>query len=283
MSSGMLIDTTKCVGCRSCQVTCKQWNQLPAEHTQLNGDDLGLQNPKTVSASTYTLITYHEVPDASAPGGLKYVFTKRQCMHCNDPACASACPTTAMHKTKEGPVVYDSSKCIGCRYCVLVCPFGVPTADWNTRSPRIHKCDLCYGRLTEPTAPEQNGKALSPEARKDISAANSIPACVKQCPAGALEFRNTRRAAGQSQETYRGPSGFLCRSYLRRARSRRDRRSVSGQCSFQATRFPGCRATKLHHSQRHSASDGFSGSSRCGSAAGRNVRFAQTQRGSCDP
>src|SRR5579864_4876753 len=188
MSRGMLIDTTRCVGCRSCQVTCKQWNQLPAERTQLNGDDLGLQNPKTVSARTYTLITYHEVPDAAAPGGLKYIFTKRQCMHCEDPACASACPVTAMHKTKEGPVVYDSGKCIGCRYCILACPFGAPTAEWDSRSPKIRKCNLCYGRLSEPTAHEVNGQEIPEDARARMAAAQAVPACVKQCPAGALEY-----------------------------------------------------------------------------------------------
>ncbi len=187
MSRSMLIDTTKCIGCRSCQVTCKQWNELPGEQTWLN-EDLGLQNPKTVSAKTFTLVTYHEIPDAGAPGGLRYIFTKRQCMHCEDPACASACPVTALHKTAEGPVVYDSNKCIGCRYCVLACPFGAPTAEWNSLTPRIRKCNLCYDRLSEPVAGIRNGETLSSSVQASHATTQAVPACVKQCPAGALKY-----------------------------------------------------------------------------------------------
>jgi formate dehydrogenase iron-sulfur subunit len=166
MGKALLIDTTKCVGCRSCQVSCKQWNDLPAETTVLQGQDLGLQNPITVSGRTFTVVTYNEVSDAKAPGGLKYIFAKRQCMHCNDPACAAACPVTALHKTKEGPVTYESEKCIGCRYCVMACPFGAATAQWHSLAPRIRKCDMCYDRIVT----------------------GGIPACVKGCPAAAITY-----------------------------------------------------------------------------------------------
>jgi formate dehydrogenase iron-sulfur subunit len=179
MGKAFLIDTTKCVGCRSCQVSCKQWNDLPAEKTELKPFDVGLQNPTTLSAKTFTVVTYHEVADSAAPGGLKYVFAKRQCMHCNDPACVSACPTTAMHKTAEGPVVYDDAKCIGCRYCMLACPFGVPTAQWDSLTPKIRKCTACYDRVS----------------------AGDIPACVKSCPTGAVTFgdRGQLIALGQKR------------------------------------------------------------------------------------
>src|SRR5579883_2722223 len=166
MGKALLIDTTKCIGCRSCQVSCKQWNDLPAETTRLGSEDLGLQNPITLSGRTMTVVTYNEIPDAKAPGGLKYIFAKRQCMHCDDPACAAACPVTALHKTAEGPVTYDSGKCIGCRYCVLACPFGVPEAQWHSLAPRIRKCDMCYDRLV----------------------AGGTPACVQSCPPGAITF-----------------------------------------------------------------------------------------------
>src|SRR5512138_974591 len=109
-SRATLIDTTRCVGCRSCQVSCKAWNDLPAEKTQLNARTGNLQNPNTLRASTLAVVTFNEIADASAPGGLQYVFAKRQCMHCDEPACASACPVTAMHKSAEGPVVYDEDK-----------------------------------------------------------------------------------------------------------------------------------------------------------------------------
>jgi formate dehydrogenase iron-sulfur subunit len=182
-----LIDTTKCIGCRSCQVSCKQWNDLPAEQTSLQ-PGLGLQNPRKLSASTFVVVQSHEVEDAKAPGGLRYVFTKRQCMHCDEPACASACPVTALHKTAEGAVVYDDAKCLGCRYCMWACPFGVPTAEWDSLAPKIRKCTQCHDRLQQPAPAERNGQALTDEDRKRFAAAHAVPACVKQCPAGALQY-----------------------------------------------------------------------------------------------
>jgi formate dehydrogenase iron-sulfur subunit len=188
MSKATLIDTTKCIGCRSCQVTCKQWNDLPAERTQLQTGDLGLQNPRTLSAKTFVVVQSHELADDAAPGGVRYLFAKRQCMHCDDPACASACPVTAMHKTADGPVTYDAEKCIGCRYCMWACPWGVPTAQWDSLAPKIAKCTMCQDRQLQPAPQARNGQALSDEDRKRFAAAHAVPACVKQCPAGALAY-----------------------------------------------------------------------------------------------
>jgi formate dehydrogenase iron-sulfur subunit len=187
MSNATLIDTTKCVGCRSCQVTCKEWNENAGEKTELRAG-LGLQNPVTLSAKTFALVTSTEIADEKAPGGLRWVFTKRQCMHCDEPACASACPVTALHKEKDGPVTYDAAKCIGCRYCMWACPFGVPTAEWDSLAPKIRKCTLCADRAADPKVAERNGQATSDEDRKRFAAAHAVPACVKQCAAGALEF-----------------------------------------------------------------------------------------------
>jgi len=86
-----LVDITKCIGCRACQVACKQWNDRDGELTEFQSE-LGFQNPATLSAKTLTLITFHELPDETAPGGLHYLFTMRRCLHCLEPACASACP-----------------------------------------------------------------------------------------------------------------------------------------------------------------------------------------------
>jgi formate dehydrogenase iron-sulfur subunit len=188
MAKATLVDTTKCIGCRSCQVSCKQWNDLPAERTQLQTGQLGLQNPKTLSAKTFVVVTSSEIADDRAPGGLRYVFAKRQCMHCDEPACASACPVTALRKTEEGPVVYDDEKCLGCRYCMWACPFGVPTAEWDSLAPKIRKCTLCHDRAGQPAPEERNGQKLSDEDRKRFAAAHAVPACVKQCPAGALTY-----------------------------------------------------------------------------------------------
>lgn len=159
---GMLIDTTKCMGCRGCQVACKQWNGLKAERTTFFGGP-GYQNPPALSADTFTLITFTEI---EAKDGLRWIFTKRSCMHCKDPVCAAVCPVGALHKEPNGAVAYDPDKCMGCRYCMLACPWSVPSYEWQSPSPFVRKCTLCDDR-------QKNGKA---------------PACVSACPTGALQF-----------------------------------------------------------------------------------------------
>jgi formate dehydrogenase iron-sulfur subunit len=188
MSYAKLIDTTKCIGCKACQVICKEWNGLEGEETSLPAGDLGIQNPERLSSNTYMLLTHHEIEDPMAPAGFRTVFTKRQCMHCNEPACASACPVTALEKTEQGPVVYDPNKCIGCRYCMLACPFGAISSEWDSLAPKISKCTLCADRLPIEMPSERNGEHLTDEEVKHSSAKHSLPACVKTCPADALHF-----------------------------------------------------------------------------------------------
>ena len=145
MSFGMLIDTTKCVGCGGCALACKEANQLP--------DDDGSQ---VLSATRWMVLEKHEA-----------TTVRKQCMHCEDPACASVCPVGALQKTKLGPVVYDETKCIGCRYCMVACPFGVPKYEWAANVPRVRKCILCHEsrvKLGKPTA------------------------CASVCPTGATLF-----------------------------------------------------------------------------------------------
>src|SRR5215472_1991842 len=173
-----LIDITKCIGCRACQVACKQWNDRDGEETSLQ-DSLGYQNPAALSSKTLTLITFHELPDEAAPGGLHYLFTMRRCLHCLEPACASACPTTALARQPDGPVSYDADKCIGCRYCVWACPWGVPTADWNSLAPKIQKCTHCADRAEQPVPETRNGQALSDQEIRQYHANTTVPACVK--------------------------------------------------------------------------------------------------------
>ncbi|NOZ27181.1 MAG: 4Fe-4S dicluster domain-containing protein [Chloroflexi bacterium] len=160
MAKGMLMDLTRCIGCRGCQAACKQWNELPAEVTHNWGS---YENPPRRSAKTWTTVTFHEVTEEDR---FSWVFTKRQCMHCEEPACAAACIVGALRKTPEGPVVYDDYKCIGCRYCTLACPFGVPTFEWDKPVPYIRKCTMCVDRLAE----------------------GMEPACAKTCPTGAIKF-----------------------------------------------------------------------------------------------
>jgi formate dehydrogenase iron-sulfur subunit len=207
MSKATLVDTTKCIGCRSCQVSCKQWNDLAATKTELQAGKLGLQNPTTLSAKTLTLVTSTEIDDPKAPGGIRHVFTKRNCMHCDDPACASACPVTALHKTKDGPVVYDADKCLGCRYCMWACPFGAPTADWDSLAPKIHKCTLCAERESQPPPDERNGYKLTAADKERWVAQQQVPTCVRQCPAGALTFGDRDKLVAEAHKRIKDHPG----------------------------------------------------------------------------
>lgn len=160
MSKGVLYDSTKCIGCRACQVACKQWNEMPAETTTNTGS---YENPPKTSAYTLTKIRFNELEH---DGKFHWVFTKIQCMHCEHPACAEACLVGAFQKTPEGAVVYDDNKCIGCRYCMVACPFGIPCYQWDDPTPWVRKCNFCADR----------------------QAVGLKPACVTTCPTGALKF-----------------------------------------------------------------------------------------------
>jgi formate dehydrogenase iron-sulfur subunit len=182
-----LIDITKCIGCRACQVACKHWNDRDGEDTELEWN-LGLQNPATLSAETLTLITFHELPNEQAQGGLDYLFTMRRCLHCLEPACVSACPTTALDRRPDGVVTYDGNECIGCRYCIWACPWGVPTTQWDTLTPKIQKCTHCADRSDLPVPESRNGQALTEDESRSFRENIVVPACVKACPADALLF-----------------------------------------------------------------------------------------------
>lgn len=160
MSRSVLVDLTRCMGCRACQVACKAWNDNPGELTQCLGC---YDNPPGFSAKTWSLIQFNEVEWADK---FHWVFTKRQCMHCEHPGCVAVCTVGALTKTPEGPVLYDADKCIGCRYCQYGCPFGVPSFEWQETLGLIRKCTFCQDRVEE----------------------GYEPACVKACPTDALTF-----------------------------------------------------------------------------------------------
>ena len=182
-----LIDIANCIGCRACQVACKQWNETDGEATVLESD-LGFQNPATLSAKTYTLIAFHEMENAASPGGVESAFVMQRCLHCLEPACVSACPTTALQRDPDGPVSYAVDECIGCRYCMLACPWDVPTTDWNNRAPKISKCTHCADRVAQPVPIAFNGQGISGDEHKRFSDSIAVPACVKACPADALRY-----------------------------------------------------------------------------------------------
>lgn len=156
---GILIDVARCIGCRSCEAACKAYHGFPA------GEASDLSPTAWTYVRTRKLATPVPHLILGADGAERRTF-KVQCMHCQEPACASACPAAALRKTPNGPVVYEASRCLGCRYCMLACPFQVPRFEWNKALPRITKCNMCAERL----------------------AAGKRPACVEACPVEALQF-----------------------------------------------------------------------------------------------
>jgi formate dehydrogenase iron-sulfur subunit len=159
----MLIDESICMGCRGCQVACKQWNDLPAEATTQQGS---YENPPDLSPFTWTRVKFIE---HGQNGNLQWLFLTQGCFHCGTPACVEVCPTGALKQDPElGIVTVESELCNGCGYCTQFCPFGIPRLDTDLLSGegKAYKCTFCQDRVT-----------------------NSLPpACVKTCPSGALHF-----------------------------------------------------------------------------------------------
>ena len=164
MSVGLLFDSTRCIGCGACSAACKEANGLP------------LPIEQQTTAYTWTVVE-----------NVDGVNVRRLCFHCEQPTCASVCPVAALQKTPDGPVVYDADRCIGCRYCIMACPFGVPKYQWDRPIPIVGKCILCAGRV-----------------------AQGLPtACAAACPTGATLFgerdtllRQARARIATSPDTY---------------------------------------------------------------------------------
>jgi formate dehydrogenase iron-sulfur subunit len=142
-SKALLIDITKCIGCQQCAIACKTGHNQPGDPEP------------TLSATAFTAVE---------PRGDKFV--RRMCLHCEEPSCASVCPVGAIMKTAQGAVRYDGSKCIGCRYCMIACPFSVPRYEWQKLAPYVVKCDMCAQRVI----------------------AGQQTLCAEACPTGATAF-----------------------------------------------------------------------------------------------
>ena len=184
----LLIDLPRCTGCRGCQVACKQEFKRPAEKTEFFAGP-GYQNPADLSKDTWCLVTYNEV---EINGRFEWVFGKRQCMHCRVPGCASACPVKALEKLDSGAVMYHKDKCIGCRYCMLACPFVVPRFEFDSWNPYITKCTMCEHR----------------------QARGEIPACAKVCPTGAITFGERDKMIVEARSRIAAnPSNYIHKIY----------------------------------------------------------------------
>ncbi len=154
----ILYDSTRCVGCQTCEWSCSEAHGLPDPV----GEPMAGEVRKT-DENHRTVVNCYDTSQGE-------VYVKTQCMHCNQPACDAACLTQAMHKTEEGPVIWRGDKCMGCRFCMISCPFDMPKFEFLSANPKIEKCTMCYERLAE----------------------GELPACVENCPNEALLF-GTRR------------------------------------------------------------------------------------------
>jgi formate dehydrogenase iron-sulfur subunit len=157
MQAAILNDLTRCVGCEACVWACKEVNELPRQ-----------SRPDRLSSDSLSIVERRDD-----------LFVRRQCMHCLDPACVSVCPVAALQKTPEGPVIYDATRCMGCRYCMIACPFGIPRYEWDEPLPKVQKCTMCFERRLK------EGKE---------------PACTAACPTGATTFGDRDALIREAQD-----------------------------------------------------------------------------------
>src|SRR5690554_3074507 len=160
-----LIDTTKCIGCKACQVACMEWNDLRDEI----GTNVGVyDNPMDLTDQSWTVMRFSEYENTA--GDLEWLIRKDGCMHCEDPGCLKACPAPgAIVQYTNGIVDFHEENCIGCGYCITGCPFDVPRI--SKKDNKAYKCTLCSDRV----------------------AVGQAPACAKVCPTGAIEFGTKER------------------------------------------------------------------------------------------
>ncbi|KAB2963429.1 MAG: 4Fe-4S dicluster domain-containing protein [Thermoanaerobaculia bacterium] len=157
---GVLVDTTRCIGCRACERACSVAHDLPVPDIE---NDNALAAVRPTSETQWTVVNRFETSKGE-------VFVKKQCMHCWQPACGAACLTNAMYKTRSGPVIWRGNKCMGCRFCMVSCPYDIPKFEYDSWNPKIQKCSMCHERLVE----------------------GLEPACVGACPTDALTFGSKR-------------------------------------------------------------------------------------------
>jgi formate dehydrogenase iron-sulfur subunit len=167
-----LVDIDLCIGCKACEIACKEWNDLDVEETHNFGS---YQSHPDLTADTWDLMRFNEVD--LDDGGLAWLIRKDSCLHCEEPGCLLACPAPgAIVQYENGIVDFDQENCIGCQYCVTGCPFDIPRFDPETK--KVYKCTMCVDRVT-------NGLE---------------PACVKSCPTGSIRFGTKEDMTTYGQE-----------------------------------------------------------------------------------
>ncbi|MBI5209781.1 MAG: 4Fe-4S dicluster domain-containing protein [Elusimicrobia bacterium] len=161
---GVLVDTTVCIGCRNCEWACKTAHALPTEPLKSYEDKSVFEKFRRPDDKALTVVNRFDAPkDAGTP----HRWAKIQCMHCDRPACVSACIVGALSKSEDGSVLWSTRRCIGCRYCMVACPFQVPAFEYHKAlEPSIRKCDFCHDRRRS----------------------GGLPACVESCPVEALTY-----------------------------------------------------------------------------------------------
>src|SRR5512141_385330 len=183
---GVLVDTTRCVGCRACEAACSEANVLAAPEKP--GDDAVFAARRRTGPTAFTVVNKST---AKSPAG-EDRYAKTQCMHCVTPACASGCVVKALEKTAAGPVVYHEDRCLGCRYCMIACPFGVPKYEYAKAAPLVRKCTFCAARQE---------KGLP-------------PACTDACPSGALTFGKRADLLEEAKtRIYQNPTKYVHEIY----------------------------------------------------------------------
>ena len=154
---GVLTDITRCIGCRSCEVACNKANELPPPETPFS--DTGVfDEERRTTVGAHTVVNRYPGSNGAGP-----VYRKVQCMHCNEPACVSVCPVAAMVKTPEGPTIWDGKLCMGCRYCMIACPFNIPTYEYD---------NVFRGIQVQELTPELRGRLNIPERMRGVVVTN---------------------------------------------------------------------------------------------------------------